>query len=700
MANNKVSTLVKQSIPYFIREDHPNFAKFIQSYYKFLEEPVADFKKGRPIERVLNHLKNIDIDHTSHEEAADYLYRKFIQDIPLNIEADKAILLKNIKDFYRSKGTEGATKFLIYILTGFTDTEIYYPKQDILRASDGKWYVQKSLRVSNTFINGVSNTLLTGLEKYVGTRIRGNTSNATAIVESIDRYFIKGSKVDEVILSNIDGDFFNGEKIIASYNSDDNQIPMQSDVFGGIVNSIRVINGGSNYQVGDPAYIISSQGNGACALVTSTSTGNISSLIILDGGAGFQHNSSMILTGGGGSGANAYVSSINNDETYHPNTYNIVASVVSLEGNTVVGNAVYSNLNFGVADPANNWVANSMLYFNYTNVGPVSSVIVTNPGQNYIDAPLIDVVANSTIKSLGILGRMRIWNGGLGYTNGDIIEFIGGDGYGAQANVVNTYANGKIRVVKFKPVPGFPVGGVGYRQDNLPIANVITSTGNGANIMLTAILGDGERFLTANSTLGTIERISVLDGGSDYSAPPYVDLTGSGDGLATANASVIEGVYQYPGRFLNDDGFLSSYNFLQDRDFYQLFSYVIKTGVSFSSYEDVLKKLVHPSGIKMFGEYQLNDIQEDVDVSITTEEATQIIILTKPYEKTGNLINISYTSHSLSNNMNIRLEFITGDMANLVNGIYAVTTVNANVFMVTANNLSNTSGNVEVGITR
>jgi hypothetical protein len=78
------------------------------------------------------------------------------------------------------------------------------------------------------------------------------------------------------------------------------------------------------------------------------------------------------------------------------------------------------------------------------------------------------------------------------------------------------------------------------------------------------------------------------------------DLTQSGDGTAKANVTTfagdIFGVFSYPGRYLNDDGQVSSYNFLQDRDYYQNFSYVVKAPLSISKYRTALKRLNALSG--------------------------------------------------------------------------------------------------------
>lgn len=55
--------------------------------------------------------------------------------------------------------------------------------------------------------------------------------------------------------------------------------------------------------------------------------------------------------------------------------------------------------------------------------------------------------------------------------------------------------------------------------------------------------------------------------------------------------------------FYNDTGgFLSDNVKLQDNDFYQEFSYVIRSGAPFEQYQEIIDKMIHPAGMKAFGE--------------------------------------------------------------------------------------------------
>ena len=670
--NNKISSLISSQVPFFVRNDHPNFVLFLEKYFEYLEQDnkvVQVAKDNLPVIR--------DVDLTPYEEN---LYSEFLKLIPESVVVDKNLLLKNIKDFYRAKGTENSIRFLMNILYGHEDLEFYYPKKDVLRASDGKWFIQRSLRVTDTSVNNVANTSIFAIDKFDDKIIRGNTSGATATVERIDRFFEKGTQIDELIISNILGNFVNNEQVFTTFVENGATKSLTSNIFGGIINTVTVTNGGSGYIVGNNP-VVQGTGTGANLRISRVSTGNIASITVIEGGAGYQANTFALFSGGGGgTGANAELTLVLSDSSVHPNSYNIAYSTISLERNTPINNTLYSNLN---SSNANTTLINSLSFFVYANTGPARIMTVRNSGTNYTELPSISIIANTSIQELEILGKMVINNGGSGYQIGNIIQFTnqpGGYGYGANAIVSNVSGTGVITAVRFVPRTGQIVGGSGYNL--LPMASVISGTGSDANIAVTSRLGEGATFILANSSLGSIQEIEIINRGSGYTDVPTINLQSLGDGTATANATILEGVFTYPGRYLNDDGFLSSYNFLQDRDYYQNFSYVLRLKESISSYRKAVKQLVHPAGMKLFGQYLTIDEQDNLSSSEGGVEATRSKISTKNYVKTGNVINVSYSSHGLSPGNTVYLEFITGGNTNVVSGIYTVSANSANNFEV------------------
>jgi hypothetical protein len=407
-------------------------------------------------------------------------------------------------------------------------------------------------------------------------------------------------------------------------------------------------------------------------------------------------------TGGGGSGANANVSVVLSDGSVHPNSYNIIISTIADEANTLIGNTFYSNVNVIISDPANNSIENVAQSFAYANTGPVSRVEIILPGENYTSLPSLDVIANTRVRALGILGLIKVVDGGVNYQINDQIVFANTSstgnlvlGTGARANVSNVDANGAITAVRFVANTGHIIGGTGYSDDNLPLISVLSANGTNANVVVTTTLGNGETLQAFTDSIGTIKSLLIINRGSGYTEPPTLNLTSIGDGTAQATATIITGIFTYPGRYISDDGIVSGYNFIQDRDYYQNYSYVIRTKQSLSKYRQAINELVHPAGMKLFGEFLMEDDSLVNLLDGAAADETEVIIFnTGEYESISGNVAVNRTSHELVANASVWLEFITGDG---IDGKYTVTQSNANTFFVLSANTPNTSGSVSIG---
>lgn len=749
-SNTKTSLLVSQQLPAFVREEHETFVKFLEYYYKFLEQDGQQLYVAKNFNRYLDvdlitadilHDNEMNEEHRLREEA-DYhaflqkMYDTYIRYIPDAILADKTLILKHAKEFYRSTGSEKSVRFLINALFN-KEASFYYPKNDILRASDGKWFIEKSLKVTDVEVDNTANSI--AVTNFANTTIHGLSSGATAIVEKVDTYFDKGQIIYELKLSNINKEFQNSERIFTYYTEEGVDHYLTAALFSGTIIATTIINGGQGYIEGTSIPVISALGSGAQIVIDKVSKGSIQAAGVVKTGAGFRVDDPLVIVGSG-SGAEGVVATVDNSGFYHPNSYNVVWSTINLEANTAIGNSVYSNLKSIITDPANNWITNSMSYFVYANCGPAFAVNITRGGTDYVPPISIGISANSVISKMGILGKMEIVSGGLNYTVGDTIEFInpvGSTGSGAIANVTSVAANGMITGVKFQQVPGQIIGGSGYDWLTLPTANVVSATGAGANIAVTAIIGQNEELIQSISNVGTIQALTIISGGTGYTDNPTLALNTFGDGTANAVLTVVTGAFSYPGRYVNDDGHLSGYNFLEDRDYYQEFSYVVRVNESTNKYRAALRDLTHPAGAKMFGEYTLTYDEAVSNVAnlavayANTESRTNaydtlfqvqgytegvlapnIVIGTANSEFVvgsfkmntsnhlatfyahNNSISLYYADHSFVANDYIYLHFETNAWSNLANTNYVVASANVDYIQI-VNPLSETStGNV------
>ena len=751
-ANNITSALINTQVPEFVRNEHQTFVQFLEYYYKFLEQ---DGQQTYVAKNLLNFLDidgiNKDVqydlilgdDHTSREEG-DYhsflqkMYDNFIKFIPDNVLADRVLILKHAKDFYRSRGSEKSIRFLMRALLD-KEVSFYYPKQDVLKTSDGKWYVEKSLKVRDISVNNVSNSI--AVSQFANHLIKGISSGATATVESVDVYFDKGQVVYELKLSGLYKEFQNAEKIFTFYTEEGNDRYLSANLFSGVITAVTINDGGTGYTEGS-TIPITSNGTGASIVISRVSKGVIQGIGVVYGGAGFRISDSVVISGGG-SGANANVSNVISSGYYHPNSYNVMWTTINLEANTAINNTKYSNLVSSITNPGNAWITNSMSYFAYSNCGPAVSCLVINTGNNYVAPISLSISANSLISRLGILGRMEIINGGTGYAANNKIDFInpiGSYGSGAFANVVSVNATGSITEVRFIAQRGEIIGGAGYDWLNLPKANVISGTGSGANITVTASIGHNESLVASNSSIGTIREISIISGGSGYIDNPVLnfDALSSGEG-ANATLTVVTGTYSYPGRYINDDGHISAYNFLEDRDYYQNYSYVVRVDDTINKYRKSIKDLIHPAGMKLFGEYLIVDDQDTQDNKNVTVEYANTVSNTKfllsqyqvqdyatgvmaptivganvnpeiinatytvdnsnqigQYVATGNEYTVYSPGHRYSRNDYVYFSIYEKAWANLVNGSYLVTFANSSYLKVTNPYTDSNTGNLRL----
>lgn len=139
-ANNYISTIVENQLPEFIRTDHPAFVTLLKKYYEYMEQTNKTLNVGK------NLYDYMDVD-TTRADLIKYFKSKIIPNFPEETELSTEKLLKAAKFFYSKKGSAESFKFIFRALYG-QEVEVYFPKEDVLRASDGKWKLPKAIRLS------------------------------------------------------------------------------------------------------------------------------------------------------------------------------------------------------------------------------------------------------------------------------------------------------------------------------------------------------------------------------------------------------------------------------------------------------------------------------------------------------------------------------------------------------------------------
>jgi len=558
-STNKTSLLVPFQLPKFISEDpnYANFVLFIQAYYEWLEEQnnTLDFSK--------NLFNYMDVDTTT-DQFLQYYVNDFMSYFPQEILADKRKAIKIAKELYQSKGTPASYKFLFRILYN-SDVEFFYTKDALMKASSGKWYVPRSLKLATSNINFLAIQNL---------RVFGNISKSIATVETaifdgiktevfisnVQRLFQSGETVTVVDSNNQILYFLNGE-IVPQGTAGSESL---TALIVGQISQVKIDpnNRGLSYSTGDPIVFYGGLNSnvaapiGATAYVGEVTSGSVQRITVSNEGYGYTTSTANLQVGG----ANTFIQFTNLAGSSPQAPIAIVGSLnpvgianvtfiptdsIQLKRFHYLGNIAGSsgantfNANTGlwtqqsylfannVSANANTTLANAFTFTGFTTF-PISSLIVQNQGGGISSPPDIqavseyttDVYSQTNLANLGILAPIQIVIPGSGYANNDQIAIIGGSGYGAFANVT---VNSSGSIVSANYVSNstnmISLGGMGYLY-SLPVAVVkrtangnvtirTTSsvvTGNGTNF--TAQFSNGALLVTnTNIIIGTVQSV-------------------------------------------------------------------------------------------------------------------------------------------------------------------------------------------------
>lgn len=383
---NKLSTIVESQLPQFIRDEHPTFVEFMEKYYEFLEQP------GNPIYELKKFEDNYDVDET-RSTLLQYFKNKILPSFPDKSELSTERILKSARDFYTKKGSPDSFKFLFKVLYG-QELEIFFPKLQILKASDGKWVLPQAFRLTLSPANlGVDVNLL---EKRKGF---GSLSRASCIIEHAVRTIDKGTnrEIVEVYISSLNRLFQNGELLEIEYIDENGATQVFAEKIIGALSNIRINprRRGTKYKTGDPVVInggldeLSETKVKAVAVVGNVTTGSIDAVTTLRGGYGHRlfPNSLIDVISANGIGANLIVTGVDTGNliTINYNTDSLLYKVneVLSAGNYDFDNVLNANINTTLQ---------SAFTFESINLYPISQVTLINGGSFFDVEPSLDVI--------------------------------------------------------------------------------------------------------------------------------------------------------------------------------------------------------------------------------------------------------------------------------------------------------------------
>ena len=277
LLHDKISPLIESQFPSFYREEGPTFVLFVEEYYKWLETT------GNPLYHSRHLLDYADID-TTLDEFLPHFQTKFIPNTPTANIQNQRDLIKHSADIYRTRGTIQSLRLVFQMLYDEA-IDVYYPGDDILKPSDGKWVSPKYLEV----------TLTDRTRSFIGKDVTGVISGARGFVESIERRVHDGNKIDVVYLSNVVNNEETGSTFVAGEYITDNGTHDGCPTVIGSLRSIEITGAGSGFDVGQIVDVVSTlRGKQGRARVTEVGalTGEIN-YRLLDGGFGYTNNATI-----------------------------------------------------------------------------------------------------------------------------------------------------------------------------------------------------------------------------------------------------------------------------------------------------------------------------------------------------------------------------------------------------------------------
>ena len=650
---NKLSPLVGTQLPEFIQADHPIFAQFVKTYFQFLESAEITFSevnnylvqettsknfvldengdnvvledsdakftvgetitgltsgatakvlvddvddnkrlfisaqsqfiigetvtgslsnssgtvltyRGNPVQNIQQLLEYANVDSTIYS-FLDRFRDSFLDGMVDNLTSgvDKRKLIKSIRDLYVSKGTRKGHELFFRLLFN-DDAVISYPTENMIRTSDGVWTTRKLMRIQQ---------VAGSVDELIGQTVVGQTSGATAIPVStigIREAFtdIVEIEIDEDTQT---GTFQNGETVKGTSNLTDQDVSftVYSVITGATVSSTDE---GQYYTAGQTVNIATAGSQTATVSVETVGSGEVTDIVIDDAGSNFAVRDVINFsnTGTDGTGVSAEVA--------------------------VVGGAV--------APEAGDVNAYGMALTDHIVLEEATQI-----EQNDAYHGTKIVLEDGTFASLGVgtekgsITDVRLISGGFGYTKLPTITSISTtSGTGAKLLPVSSAGIGSIKSIK--------VGNTGFNYNSAPTLNPFR------HAVIKDITGTFEVGDTLTSHSGTV---SAFDAARQLISINTTANLVTGNTITTSGASAKIAQIDIPtttatvgtiattaGEFLGERGKISSDVMrVQDSNYYQDYSYVVKVGESINTWRNAIKRTVHPAGWAVFGEVSI-----------------------------------------------------------------------------------------------
>jgi hypothetical protein len=725
-----ISNLIDTQVPSFVAEDHPKFVAFLKAYYEWLE----DSDEGGVIfyNKALRDAIDIDKIDSSLSQFNDQFLKNYLKYIPPEDQQDpnggtgtgttgtgttsnlnREKLVKQIQDLYSTKGGIAAYKFLFRVLYN-KDVEIYYPKEDILKTSHGKWTLPQAIRITaSDELYGLDTNLLIKRKLY------GETSNNFCIIENayktIDRD--SGRQILEMFISNLDRPFNAGEYAIIDYVDANNVAQRIRQKIIGSISNLRINPNrrGSKYRgleidpdtnaityPGDPVVFYGGLSDApdaikAEAFVKNVTSGGIETIDLIDAGLGyrtFTNTYVTTLTPTNGHGANIYVRAVDTDNAV---SITVNTDTIEFKKDTELQAANFLFENVGTSTIAT--TLEQAFAFSDVEVAPLKLVDVRQSGAGYITPPQIEFetfygsdlvldedgmievdttpLAGPNTRSLYLSTTPITYYEGsfvlivqknsratrelrkivqaVPQDDGSVLLVVDRTFSAPITENVKVFVENRPRMKDLGQVANVRIisGGTGYSINDLILFNSSTSIGYGANAHVSDVGG-----------VGNITEITVTERGEGYYQAPTVSVQTSGGSGAILSAGILSN-NEIANAVVEGNGEIQDFRIVQ-----RGFDYISKPEVSLKIKDVYIKKEDTIDKIIVSGDriWQNTGATTDFTALIDYYDDAEGILRIYNYAGTLNVQNTFTTANSVSSSN------VTFNIAQYSNGAYRVTT--------------------------
>ena len=570
-------------------EDLANGRLFISAQDKFITNEIVEGLESlasatitnyrpQPVQNISDLVNFRDPDRAI-ESFLNNFRNEFLATLPevLDSEVNKRNLIKNVKSLYKAKGTSAGHSLFFRLLFN-EQSETIYPRENLLKTSDGQFDSLKILRI----LERVGNT-----EGLIGRTITGKDSRATAIIENLSRFQIGDDTITELVLNqdSIVGTFQIGEEVSGTKSETDDFF-IKADITG-IPGTKTITNSGSLYKIDDKVKVTAG-GVGALFQISDIGAGQIDKLILDDVGSNYEIGDTINFdnTGTFGNNAAGFVSIVNGsivDQNGTKAPADGSEDRILLEDETCAGD-IYEGQDIVQESATTSPEVPGFPGSADNSSGQITKVFLSDTGNGYKSLPTTTITSSTG-------------NGGKVVAYGDNVGKI---------NSLKTVEHGKGYETAPSPTLDFIKNFLVIDITGTFIAgNTFTTSGSASGKILE--LDTNTQVLKLDEVTGTIninDTITSQTGGTCKIKE---------HNLATATVNVVP-ITDTDGEFINEQGKLSESTMrVQDSLYYQDFSYVIKVGQSINAWRDSFKKTMHTSGFYFTG--QVN-VATQLDLSL------------------------------------------------------------------------------------